>query len=98
MLRELGFVLGTTPIYEDNQACIKITQTRMLSERTKAIDIRYHRLRHYVEAKEFEMLYISTDEQMADIMTKAAPRHKQEQFAKRYFKTCRQEMKSMQRD
>ena len=62
---------------EDSQACIKIATNPCLATRTKHFDIKYHRLRQKVEEKAVELKYISTHEQIADLLTKslATPQH-----------------------
>ena len=85
LLRELGFNLGTTTMHEDNQATIKIGENQILSERTKSLDITYHRVRHYVQNKIIKLQYVSTEEQMADILTKAAPKAKYDDFAAQHY-------------
>lgn len=43
-------------------------------KRTKHINVRYHFIREKFEEGEFELKYMSTNEQCADIMTKTLPR------------------------
>lgn len=57
-------------IYEDNQACIKIATT-LENKRSKHIDVRHHFIRDCVKDKRIELRYISTNEQQADLLTKA---------------------------
>jgi len=40
-------------------------------KRTKHIDIRYHFTRERVESGEIELIYIPTEHQLADLLTKA---------------------------
>ena len=40
-------------------------------DRSKHIEIRYHFIRDYVQRGAVELQYISTEEQVADILTKA---------------------------
>jgi hypothetical protein len=45
LLKHLGnFQLEATPIYVDNQACIKMAKNYMVQVRTKHTNIRYHRV------------------------------------------------------
>ena len=48
----------------------------MTTKRTKHIDIRYHFVRELVEAKQIDIMYISTADIMmiADLLTKAVSR------------------------
>ena len=60
-------------IYEnkDNQSCIALSVNPMQHQRTKHIDIiRHHFMRERVEAGEVELVYISTNDQLADLLTK----------------------------
>jgi hypothetical protein len=70
---------GSTPMFEDNQACISMVNSPVYSDRNKHIDVRYHYTRWLVEEGVVEVKYISTHKQLADIFTKALPR---DQFQK----------------
>jgi hypothetical protein len=61
-------------IYIDNLGCIQNIQNPRHHERTKHIDIRYHFVRELVENKSIEIQHISSEENTADILTKALPR------------------------
>jgi len=58
-------------IYCDNQSCIKLSENPIFHDRSKNIDIRYHHLRDCVAKRIMLLQYISTEEQDADILTKA---------------------------
>jgi hypothetical protein len=45
-------------------------------DRSKHIEIRYHFIRDWVQRRAVQLQYISTDDQVADILTKALPRGK----------------------
>eukprot|EP00253_Pinus_taeda_P030565 PITA_30565 len=63
-------------IYCDNLSCIKLSKNPVFHDRSKHIDIRYHHLRDCV-CRWITMLdYIPTEEQDADILTKALTRFK----------------------
>ena len=68
---ELGEIAPTAciPLHEDSQACIKIATNPCLAERTKHFDIKYHWLRNQVQNKAVELKYISTHDQIADLLT-----------------------------
>ena len=71
LLTDLGFKQDEpTVIMEDNQACIAMSNNPITHKRTKHIDIRYHFVREKVESKEVELVYIPTQHQLADILTK----------------------------
>ena len=61
-----------TPIYEDNQACIAMSSNPTINhKRSKHIDIRYHFTRERVESEEIKLVYVPTEHQLADLLTKA---------------------------
>ena len=75
-LRELLSDLGepqTAPtiLYEDNQACIRISEAVCNSDRTKHIDARYHMLRERVLDGSLKLVYVNTKDMIADTFTKA---------------------------
>ncbi|CAG7817839.1 unnamed protein product [Allacma fusca] len=57
-----------TPIMVDNQSAIRITKNPEMHGRTKHID---HFIRELVTNKQVSILYVPTQEQLADILTKA---------------------------
>ncbi|KAH8267064.1 hypothetical protein KR044_009178, partial [Drosophila immigrans] len=64
---------GPIDIFEDNQGCISIANNPTCHKRTKHIDIKYHFTREQIERKLICVKYISTDYQLADILTKPLP-------------------------
>jgi len=66
-----GQMMDTTVIYCDNQSCIKLFENLVFHDRSKHIDIRYHHLHGCVVKRIMMLLYISTEEQDVDILTKA---------------------------
>jgi transposase InsO family protein len=75
-----GDCLDPTVIYCDNQSCIKLTENPVFHDRSKHIDIRYHSIRDYVQRGIVKLEFVPTDEQVADILTKALPRGKNVHF------------------
>eukprot|EP00253_Pinus_taeda_P020447 PITA_20447 len=71
-----GHTMDPTVIYCDNQSCIKFSKNPVFHERSKHIDIRYHHLRDCVVKRIMMLQYISTEEQDADILTKALSKGK----------------------
>jgi hypothetical protein len=66
-----GVQLRPTMIYCDNQSCIKLLENPVFHDRSKHINIWYHFIRDCVQRGAVELQYISTEEQVADILTKA---------------------------
>ena len=71
-----GQLLKPSMIYYDNQSCIKLTENPIFHNRSKHIGIGYHFIRDYVQKGDVKLEYIPTDEQVANILTKALPRGK----------------------
>jgi len=66
-----GQKVETTVIHCDNQSCIKLSENPVFHDRSKHIDIRYHFIRDCVQRGIVQLQYIPTDEQVAEILTKA---------------------------
>jgi hypothetical protein len=64
----------------DNQSCIKMTENPVFQDGSKHIEIRYHFIRDMVQRGVLKLQYISTDEQIADALTKPLSRVKFEHF------------------
>eukprot|EP00253_Pinus_taeda_P017780 PITA_17780 len=66
-----GQRMDPTVIYCDNQSCIKVSENPIFHDKSKHIDIWYHHVRDCVVKRIMLLLYVSTEEQDADILTKA---------------------------
>jgi hypothetical protein len=66
----VGFVKPIT-IHVDNQSAIKLAENAVSHQRSKHIDIRYFRVREEVANGKIKLLYVPTQENIADIMTKS---------------------------
>ncbi|GAU31045.1 hypothetical protein TSUD_214810 [Trifolium subterraneum] len=60
-----------TAIFCDNSSSIKLSKNPVMYGRCKHIDVRYHFLRDLTKEGVVELKHCSTQEQLADIMTKA---------------------------
>ena len=69
-----------TPIMCDNKSAIAMTKNLVYHSRTKHIAIKHHFIREAVEDDEIQIKYSKTEDQVADIFTKALPRDKFEFF------------------
>jgi hypothetical protein len=58
-------------IYYDNQSCIKLSENPIIHDGSKHIEIIYHFICNYVLRGAVELHYISKEEQVAYILTKA---------------------------
>ena len=70
--------LEATCIYCDNQSCIKLSENLVFHDKSKHIEIKY--IRDMVEKGAVKLLYIATNEQIADVLTKPLSRVKLEYF------------------
>ena len=58
-------------IHCDNLSSIQLARNPVFHARTKHIEVHYHYVRERVLAGDIDLVYISTEEQVADIFTKA---------------------------
>jgi hypothetical protein len=73
-LDELGYPQSSpTTLWEDNTACIAQSKNPIQSSKTKHMHIKYNYVRDLAEASEIKLEYICTEDQIADIFTKALP-------------------------
>ena len=80
MLGLFNLELDTTVILCDNQSCIKMTENPVFHDRSKHIEIRYFYIRDMMQKGAIKLQYVSTDEQVADVLTKPLSRVKLEHF------------------
>ncbi|MCH79563.1 gag-pol polyprotein [Trifolium medium] len=71
MLKEYNVEQNVMTLYCDNLSAINISKNPIQHSRTKHIDIRHHFIRDLVEENVVTLEHVSTDEQLADIFTKA---------------------------
>jgi histone deacetylase 1/2 len=76
-----------TIIYEDNTAALQLSVNPIAQQRTKHIDVRYHKLRELVAERAIDVVSIRTTEQLADLLTKALGRVAHERLAPRVLGT-----------
>jgi hypothetical protein len=60
----------------DNQGAISLTKNPTQHARTKHIDVQHHFVRERVENGEVTFEYCSTEEMVADVLTKALPKER----------------------
>jgi hypothetical protein len=81
LLKELGLRMENASIvYCDNQPAISVSKNGIKSERTKHVDVKYHFVTEQIEKRTIESKYLPTDQQQADILTKALDKPRFEAF------------------
>ena len=70
-------------IYCDSQSAIALLSKIGFHQRTKHIDIHYHFARQCIADGLITVEYVPTDEQLADVMTKALATPKVKHFTER---------------
>jgi transposase InsO family protein len=70
LLEELGYTLETTPVTGDNQGSLFIASNPVTEARSKHIDIRYHKIREFVQEKKVALFFLEGVENPADLLTK----------------------------
>ncbi|MFS7956703.1 putative RNA-directed DNA polymerase [Helianthus anomalus] len=73
-MRDYGLDFTRTPIMIDNNATISITINPVKHSRTKHIDIRHHFIRDCAEKRLIELHRVDTEDNLADLYTKAFDR------------------------
>lgn len=69
-----------TTLYNDNQSAQKLSGNCMFHARTKHIDIRHHFIRDIVKSNMIKIEYLSTENMIADLLTKPLPKVKFNKF------------------
>ncbi|GJV60235.1 retrovirus-related pol polyprotein from transposon TNT 1-94 [Tanacetum coccineum] len=75
-LTDYGFVFNKIPLYYDNRSAIALCCNNAQHSPSKHIDIRHHFIREQVEKGVVELYFVTTDNQLADIFTKALLRER----------------------
>jgi len=78
LLDSLGVNLQEVTLGVDNREAQKLITNSVFHARIKHIDIRHHFVRDAVEKKMISIEHVSTNEMVADVLTKALPRVKHE--------------------
>jgi len=73
-ITEMGILsIQPTVMHSDNQAAIALANGQGDYRRAKHIDIRYHFIRDHLQRGTLELIYIPSEHQLADFLTKALP-------------------------
>lgn len=74
LLKNLDGNISIPLLLMDNQSAIKLIKNPEFHKRTKHIDVRFHFVREKYAEKFFNLKYVNTKEQLADIFTKPLPK------------------------
>ena len=81
LLTEIGYTLpGPFTLFMDNNSAISVAKNPTHHSKMKHVDLRLHWLRDVVESGYLSPVHLSTHEMPADLLTKALPRVKVQQF------------------
>lgn len=72
-------------VYEDNQGAIALARNPVSRQRCKHVDIKYHFVRSTVNDGKVSLEYCSSEDMVADVMTKPATKFKLLKFGKFMF-------------
>jgi hypothetical protein len=75
-----GTTLSRTTLFSDNQSAIALSKDHQYHACTKHINIRFHFIRWIVEQGSIWLIYCSTNDMIADTLTKALPSAKVKHF------------------
>ena len=74
LLKEMGFrPTGTCELMCDNKEAISISENPVQHDRTKYVEIDRHFIKEKLEKGVLNIPFVRSDEQLADILTKAVP-------------------------
>lgn len=77
LLKELNWQqTNPTEVFIDNQGAIKLIVNNKVHPKTKHVDVQYMFIREVVESNQISVSYVRSENQLADILTKALPRDK----------------------
>lgn len=63
-----------TILRSDNQAAIRLVRNPEFHKRTKHVDVKYYIIREHYQNSLINVVYVTTGDNVADILTKALPR------------------------
>jgi hypothetical protein len=83
LLESMNLFVQPVVLYVDNKSTLQIASHPTSHRRTKHLEITLLKIREYVESKEVELFYISSEENIADMFTKSLGKTKLDYFIKK---------------
>lgn len=82
LYEELGYIQQGVPVYQDNQAVIKLSNEEPVNfkGRSKFINRKYFSVHEHVENGEIKLVYVGTDKNVSDFLTKSHQGNKFKRF------------------
>ena len=72
LVRELGYDLGPIPLMCDSVSAVTIIKNPVVNDKSKYAEVHAHFVRERVERREIVVREASTDDMVADCMTKSS--------------------------
>ncbi len=69
-LEDYSIRYTNVPIFCDNTSAINLSKNPIQHSRSKHIEIKHHFIRDHINKKDFELIFVDTENQLADIFTK----------------------------
>ena len=73
-LMDYGVKLETIPLYCDITSAINLTKNPIQHSKTKHIEIRHHFIRYHIKKGDIGIMFVKTENQLADLFTKPLAR------------------------
>jgi len=73
-LMDYGVKLERVPLYCDNTSAINLTKNQIQHSKTKHIEIRHHFIRDHIQKGDIKIMFVKTENQLADLFTKPLAR------------------------
>ncbi|MBW0528375.1 hypothetical protein O181_068090 [Austropuccinia psidii MF-1] len=70
LLNDLGINSSKTTLYNDNSGALTISKQATLNNNTKHIKVRYQYLRELALKKQLDIVQVSSEDMIADVLTK----------------------------
>ncbi|KAK3001074.1 hypothetical protein RJ639_020290 [Escallonia herrerae] len=76
LVEELGFMQRGVLLQCDSQSALDLAKNQVFHARTKHIDVRYHRVREWINSKQIVVHKVHTNDNAADMLTKTVTTEK----------------------